>query len=47
MDCREIGWESVDWMYLALDGYLEPVVGSCEHGNDPSDSIKRGSFLTA
>jgi hypothetical protein len=29
--------------YLAR-GY-DPVVGSCEHGNEPAGSIKRGKFL--
>jgi hypothetical protein len=23
-----------------------PVAGSCKHGNEPSDSIKGGSFFT-
>jgi hypothetical protein len=22
----------------------DPVVGSCEHGNEPSDSLKGGNF---
>jgi hypothetical protein len=24
-----------------------PVAGSCEHGNEPSASIKTGNFLTS
>jgi len=39
MDLREVGWESVGWMYLAQDR-VHAVVGSCEHGNEPLDSIK-------
>jgi hypothetical protein len=37
LDLREIGSESVDG--------LGPVAGCCEHGNEPSGSI-RGDFLT-
>jgi hypothetical protein len=37
-DLRETGWEGVDWMQLAQ-------VGCCEHGNEPSGSIKGGEFL--
>jgi hypothetical protein len=33
MDHREIGWGGVGWIYLAEEG-------SCEHGNEPSGSIK-------
>jgi hypothetical protein len=33
MDLREIGFGDVDWM------------GCCEHGNEPSGSIKCGEFL--
>jgi hypothetical protein len=36
MDLREIGWEGVDWIDL---------MGCCEHGNEPSVSIKVGKFL--
>jgi hypothetical protein len=32
MELREIGWGSTDWIDLAQ--------GSCEHGNEPSGSIK-------
>jgi hypothetical protein len=31
----------VDWMHLAQ----EPLVGCCEHGNEPSGSVKGGEFL--
>jgi hypothetical protein len=33
MDLREIGWDGMDWIDLAQDG-------SCEHGNEPSGSMK-------
>jgi hypothetical protein len=42
MDLRETGWMGVGWMQLALD---KGQVGSCEHGNEPSDSIKCRVFL--
>jgi hypothetical protein len=31
IDLREIGWDGMDWIDLE---------GSCEHGDEPSDSIK-------
>jgi hypothetical protein len=34
MDLRDIGWNGMDWIDLAQD------MGSCEHGNEPSGSIK-------
>jgi hypothetical protein len=37
MDVREIGWKGVDWMLCSGQG---AVVGFCEHGNEPFDSIK-------
>jgi hypothetical protein len=27
------------------DGHVKQVAGSCEHGNEPSGSIKCGEFL--
>jgi hypothetical protein len=36
MDVREIGWDGMDWIDLAQDRDQ----GSCEHGNEPSGSIK-------
>jgi hypothetical protein len=33
MDLRDIGWGGVDWIGVAKEG-------SCEHGNEPSSSIK-------
>jgi hypothetical protein len=43
MDLRELVWEGVDWNHLAQD--RGSVMGSCEHGNEPSGSIK-ADFLT-
>jgi hypothetical protein len=37
MDLREIGWDVMNWTYLARDRDRE---GSCEHDNEPSGSIK-------
>jgi hypothetical protein len=34
MDLREIGWDGIDWIELSQDR------GSCEHGHEPSGSIK-------
>jgi hypothetical protein len=39
MDLREIGWGGMDWIDLG------PVEGSCEHGNEPSGSIKCWNVL--
>jgi hypothetical protein len=38
MDLREIGWGGMDW----IQGL---VAGSCEHGNEPSGSIKCWEIL--
>jgi hypothetical protein len=38
MDLGEIGWDGGDWIELAQD--KGPVEGSCEHGNEPSGSLK-------
>jgi hypothetical protein len=43
MDLREIGFGDVDWIQWAQD--RDQVAGSCEHGNEPSGSIKCGEFL--
>jgi hypothetical protein len=45
MDLREIGLEGVNWMHLAQDRD-QWQEGSCEHGNEPSGSIKM-CFLTS
>jgi hypothetical protein len=42
IDLREIGFGDVDWIHWAQD---RQVAGSCEHGNEPSGSIKCGKFL--
>jgi hypothetical protein len=39
---REIGINGANWIQLAQDG---PVVGFCEHGNEPSDSIKKAGYF--
>jgi hypothetical protein len=33
MDPRETAWNGMDWIDMAQEG-------SCEHGNEPSGSIK-------
>jgi hypothetical protein len=38
MDLREIGWEGV--VLDASGSGKGPVAGCCEHGNEPSVSIK-------
>ena len=38
MDLQEVGCGGTDWIELAQ-------VGSCEHGNEHSGSIKCGEFL--
>jgi hypothetical protein len=41
-DLGEIGWGGIDWIDLPRNRE-----GSCEHGNEPSDSIKVGNFLNS
>jgi hypothetical protein len=43
MDIREIGFGDVDWIHLAQDS--GQVVSSCKYGDEPSGSIKCGTFL--
>jgi hypothetical protein len=38
MDLGKIGWDDVNWIDLAQD--RGPVKGSCEHGTEPSASMK-------
>jgi len=45
MDFTEGGWEGVDWMHLALDGW-RLIAGSWKHSNEYSGSIKCEYFLT-
>jgi hypothetical protein len=40
MDLREIGWRGMDWIDLA-----QAVEGCCEHGNEPSGSVKCWEIL--
>jgi hypothetical protein len=41
---RELVWEVVDWMHFRSLSGSGPVMGSCEHGNEPLVSIKGGKF---
>jgi hypothetical protein len=43
MDLWERGWDGVNWIQVAQD--RKPVAGPCEHGNEPSGSIKGGGLL--
>jgi hypothetical protein len=43
MDLPEVGSGSMDWIELAQN--RDKVAGTCENGNEPSGSIKRGEFL--
>jgi hypothetical protein len=45
MDLREIGWGGMDWINVAED--RDQWRGSCEHGNELSDSIKCWEILAA
>jgi hypothetical protein len=38
MGLEEIGWDGMDWIDLAQG--REQWMGSCEHGNEPSGSVK-------
>jgi hypothetical protein len=42
MDLREIGFGDVDWIHWAQ--VRDRGAGSCEHGNEPSVSIKFGEI---
>jgi hypothetical protein len=42
MHLREIGWGGMDWIDLVQDRDVE---GSCEHGIEPSGSVKYWGFL--
>jgi hypothetical protein len=39
IDLREIEWDGMDWIDLAQDS------DSCEHGNEPSGSVKCWEIL--
>jgi hypothetical protein len=36
LDLREIGWDGMDWIEMDQGS----VEGSCEHGDEPSGSLK-------
>jgi hypothetical protein len=38
MGLGEVGWGGMDWIELAQD--KGSIVDSCDHGNEPSVSIK-------
>jgi hypothetical protein len=38
MDVKEVGFEGVDWIYLAQD--REQVAGCFVHGNEPVGSLR-------
>jgi hypothetical protein len=42
LDLREIGIDGANWIQLAQNR----VQCFCEHGNEPSGSVKKGYFLT-
>ena len=39
MNFKGIGWDGVEWIHLGLG--CGQVAGSCEHGNEYSDSEKK------
>jgi hypothetical protein len=43
LDLREIGWDGMDWIELAQD--RDQWRGSCEHGDEPSGSLKLLGFF--
>jgi hypothetical protein len=43
MDLREIVVDGANWIHLAQDGVL--MVGFCEHGDEPSGSIKKAGYF--
>jgi hypothetical protein len=43
LNLREIGIDGENWIQLAQDGC--PVAGFCEHGNEPSGSIKKAGYF--
>jgi hypothetical protein len=45
MDLREIEIDGANWIQLAQDRVQ--VAGFCEHGNEPSGSIRKQDFLTS
>jgi hypothetical protein len=43
MNLKEIRWNGMGWIHVAQG--RGPVEGSCEHGTEPSGSIKYWGFL--
>jgi hypothetical protein len=43
MGLKELEYEGVDWIHMVQN--TEPVVGSCDHGNETYGFIKGGRFL--
>jgi hypothetical protein len=43
MDMKEIGWVSMDWIYLVQD--RGQMVDCCEYGNECTGSVVYGEFL--
>jgi hypothetical protein len=41
MDLRKIGIDGANWIRLAQGS---PMSGFCEHGNEPSSSIKKAGY---
>jgi hypothetical protein len=39
IDLRGMGWDGINWIGL-IWLRIGPVKGSCEHGNEPTGSIK-------
>lgn len=40
---KVLGWDSTDWICLTQD---RPLMGCCEHGEEPFSFTKCGNFLT-
>jgi len=36
--CLDVMWTGLNWLSIG------PIMSSCQHGNDPSESIKSGKF---
>jgi hypothetical protein len=43
LDLKELGINGANWIQLAQD--RGPVAGFCEHGNEPSASIKKTEYF--
>lgn len=38
---KQMGWKGMDWIHLSYDRYVR----SCEHGTEPSGSVRYVEFL--